>query len=278
MNFILPALDQMSNESDVEQKLVYPLLTASEPYGLGNQASSIQTKANIRKFRIGKGDNVKLYFPDYLIVVGGFPLVAIEAKGPDEDLDEAFREARLYAAELNALYESGINPLMRIVATNGSRLVAGMWDQASPVQDLGITDLNPYSEKMAALQSFVGRGALDREFARLSALVKPKILKKPRRLLGGTAIQHEEIGHNTFGATISADFAHIFNPSSRADRSRIAKHAYIPSKRRVQYIDPIDRVIRASKPPSETASTLIDDTGAPSEIIGVTCSPYCPRS
>lgn len=92
-------------------------------------------------------------------------------------------------------------------------------------------------------------------------------------MIGGLAIQHEEIGHNTFGATISAEFAHIFNPNSQEDRVRIARDGYIPSKRRERYVDPIDRVIRASRPPSETASQSIEDTSKPHEILKVLKTP-----
>jgi hypothetical protein len=35
MRFDLPDLSALHNESDVEQKLVYPLLVADEPFGFG---------------------------------------------------------------------------------------------------------------------------------------------------------------------------------------------------------------------------------------------------
>src|ERR1700730_15042043 len=97
----IPKESELSNESDVEQKLIYPLLIAPKPYGFGITPSSIHTKANIKRFKIGKGNSEKLYYPDYLLVYGGLPLVVIEAKSPGENLTEAFREARLYSHELN---------------------------------------------------------------------------------------------------------------------------------------------------------------------------------
>lgn len=104
------------------------------------------------------------------------------------------------------------------------------------------------------------------EFHRLSKLVKPRRLKKPRRLVGGESVQEIELDHNTFGATVSADFAHIFNPVTREDRARVAKHGYVRSLRRDRYIEPIDRVVRASMP-AQAANELIDDTNNPREII-----------
>ena len=267
MSFQLPPLEEIANEADVESKLIYPLLTAEEPYGLGLKSSAIHGKMSIKRFVIGKGSDQKLYYPDFLIVVDGFPIVAIEAKTPDEDVLTGFREARLYAAELNALYPSGINPLTRVVATNGKRWVAGPHDHNVPQLDFDYTDINPYSEKMHAFYGLVGQEILVGEALRLARVVHPDKLWRPRQLLGGIAVQNEELGHNTFGATIAGEFSHIFNPSSLEDRQYIVKEGYIPSRRRERYIDPIDQVIRASKPPSSVEARRVEDTSDPKEVI-----------
>jgi hypothetical protein len=171
VRFTLPT--NLTTESDVEQKLIYPLLISEPPYGLGLQEPTILTKVNIRRFPIGKGNDRKIYFPDYMVVIGGFPLAAVEAKAPGEDVSEGFREARLYAAEVNALFESGINPLAKIVATNGEQLLAGAWDQAEPAIVFPITDLVPTSAKMVALFDFIGSASLETEFKRLAAAEPP---------------------------------------------------------------------------------------------------------
>jgi hypothetical protein len=267
MKFDLPDLSALQNESDVEQKLVYPLLVAEEPFGFGIAPNEILTKKNIRRLTIGKGSDRKSYFPDYLVLVSGIPLVVIEVKKPEEDLDEAYREARLYATEVNAIYHPGINPLTKVVATNGVRLIGGAWDHEKPEIDMTHAEFSASSEKMAQLHGLIGRANLQRDFARVSASIKPNRIFKPRRMIGGIAIQQEEIGHNTFGATISAEFAHIFNPSTLNDRVRIAREGYIPSRRRERYVDPIDKVIRASRPPSETSSRPFEDTSKPREFF-----------
>lgn len=267
MKFDLPDVTALQTESDVEQKLIYPMLVADEPFGFGIAPNEILTKRNIKRLTIGKGKDRKSYFPDYLVLIGGIPLAVIEAKEPNEDLDEAFREARLYASEVNAIYRPGINPLTKVVATNGVRLLAGSWDHEKPELDIVRPEFTPSSEKMTQLHQLIGRTNLQRDYARVSSSIKPEKLFKPRRMIGGIAIQQEEIGHNTFGATISAEFAHIFNPATLDDRVRIARDGYIPSKRRERYVDPIDRVIRASRPPSETASRPFDDTSNPRELL-----------
>lgn len=267
MKIDLPNLGDLRNESDVEQKLIYPLLVADEPFGFGIAANEILTKQNIRRLPIGKGNDRKSYFPDYLILIGGIPLAVIEVKEPQGDIEEAFREARLYASEVNAIFHPGINPLTKVIATNGTRLVAGFWDASAPQINMTFADFNPSSERMAELHTLIGQSALKSDFARLSASIKPFRLWKPRRMIGGLSIQQEELSRNTFGSTISAEFAHIFNPSSLEDRIYIARDGYIPSKRRERYVDPIDKVIRASRPPSETGSRPIEDTSKPQELF-----------
>lgn len=267
MLFCPPAPEEMTTESDVEQKLIHPLLVGEHPSGLGLGALNILTKASIRRFPIGKGNDRKLYYPDYLVLLDGLPLLVVEAKAPGEGVEEAFREARLYSTELNALYPSGLNPLTKILATDGVRIVGGRWDHAEPLVAASLSDLSPANLKMADLSDLLGIGALRKDSARIGGDLKATKYSKPRRLLGGEAVQQGEIGHNTFGATVAADFAHIFNPATEDDRIEIATQGYVPSKRRERYVDPIDKVIRASRPKFETEAILVEDTSAPREIL-----------
>jgi hypothetical protein len=269
MAFERPDFSALKNESDVEQKLIYPLLVAELPFGFGIPANEILTKQNIRRLEVGKGNDRKSYFPDYLVLIGGIPLAVIEAKGPGEDVVNAFREARLYAAEVNAIFRPGVNPLMKVIATNGATLLAGSWDHETPAIEMKFDELSPSSVKMGQLHELFDQTALARDYVKVSAAVKPSRTWKPRRMIGGLAIQEAEIGHNTFGATISQEFAHIFNPASTEDRKRIAQAGYIPSRRRQRYVDPIDKVIRASSPPSELASKEFEDTSKPRELLDV---------
>ena len=266
MPFDKPKLSELLNESDVEQKFVLPFLLTEKPYGLGISSESIVTKRNVRKFLIDKGAKQKSYFPDYLVVKANLPLLVIEAKERGSDLDEAFREARLYAAEMNAMFPANLNPLSRVVAVNGDRLYAGFHDQAKPHLDLLYGDIDAYSEKLSMLYEFMGIETLEKEYARLSALVKPQRYWKPRRLVGGASIQSDIVGLNSFGATISADLAHVFNPVRREDRAYVAREGYVPSIRRDRYVEPIDQVMRASTPGFHAEATLIADNGNPTEI------------
>ncbi|KLG20719.1 hypothetical protein YA52_08275 [Enterobacter roggenkampii] len=259
--------DGFKNESDVEQKFIYPYLTSPFPYGLNLPSSVIQTKVNVRRFTIGKGNETKLYYPDYLIVVAGLPLVVIEVKGPSENLNEGYRQARLYATELNALFETGNNPCKFVIASNGIDFWYGPVDQNEPKLKVKVSELCNYTEADAELQEVFSWDKIEELANSISKELKNESYFKPRRLMGGVAFQNEEVGKNTFGATLTTSISSIFNPITNADKKFIAQYGYISSKKRERYVEPIDKVIRAARPPSETNALLIEDTSRPDEIL-----------
>lgn len=79
--------------------------------------------------------------------------------------------------------------------------------------------------------------------------------------------KNQEVGQNTFGQTLTALISPIFNPTSRDERKFVAEKGYIPSKRRERYVDPIDKIIRAARPPSELNASEFEDTSKPNAVI-----------
>jgi hypothetical protein len=69
-------MSDLQTESDVEQKLIWPLLTTPCPSGLGFRGSDVLTKVSTRRLEIGKGASRKLYYPDYIVVIAGLPVSA----------------------------------------------------------------------------------------------------------------------------------------------------------------------------------------------------------
>jgi hypothetical protein len=136
------SLDELVTESDVEQKLLWPLLTTGVPNGAGLLAADILTKLSIRRLEVGKGTSKKLYYPDYMVVLAGLPVLVVEAKAPGESVEQGLSEARLYGTELNALFPSGINPCTRVVACNGHELQSAHVDTADPDVQLKHSDIS----------------------------------------------------------------------------------------------------------------------------------------
>lgn len=253
------------NESDIEQKVIFPFLTTDSPEGLGINKEFILTKHNIKSLEVGKGNTKKVYYPDYLVIINGVPVLLVEAKTPGEDLEAAFHEARLYALELNAKYESKLNPLTKIIATDGYKWLAGEWDNNQGAYNLD--QLVPSAKESAEFIEEFSFSSLQKLSEKFIEQVQPKRYWKPRRMMGGKAAQNEEVGHNSFGSSLISEYGNIFNPNSLNDRRFIAKEGYISSKRRDRYTKPIDKIIRAAQPISTSDSQLIDDTENPKEII-----------
>ncbi len=255
------------SESDVEQQFVYPLLTSPAPLGLGIDSSRVKTKANIKRLTVGKGASRKLYFPDYAVVIDGVPVLIVEVKAPGEDLDEAFREARLYASEINSSYSAGLNPCGRVIATDGVRLVAGYWDQSSFELDAGVAEFSPVDPGLCQLITFAGVKSLtEAAHSVLKAASKDAVFCRPTSQLGGRVVAEESVGENSFGANVSVEYRYLFNPESAADRERVVRNAYVSSRRRMSHVGPIDKIIRAAVPPHILDAREIADLEKPVEL------------
>ncbi len=262
INFYEP-LDLLS-ESDVEQKFVYKFLTNPEPAGLGYSDAHIHTKVNIRKITIDKGKKSALYYPDYAIIVNGIPAVIIEAKTPGESIGEAYRQARLYATEVNASYPQNLNPCQRIIVTDGINISAGHWDSNEILISVDSDQFNSINPEFANLIDFVSKKSI----TKLTQSLLKKIKKtaqyvKPVQMLGGSAIAKETLGENSFGSNISIEYKYLFNPDSISDREAIIQNAYVTSKRKQSHVAPIDKIVRAAIPEHILNARSLENTASP---------------
>lgn len=260
------SLQELVTESDVEQKLMWPLLTTKGPNGAGLLAADILTKTSIRRLEIGKGISKKLYYPDYMVVLAGLPVLVVEAKAPGESIDHGLAEARLYGTELNALFPSGINPCIRVVACNGGELQSAPVDTANPDIALRHADISAGSTLFARFVDACCRAILQKHADNIRARFRKPQYRRAVSYTGGAAFQNEELAPNTFGATIVGDYGHVFNPRTRDDRALIAREAYVPSLRRQRYLEPIDRLIRTAVMPATAQLPTFGDTSSPSEL------------
>lgn len=261
-------LTELQNESDVEQKLIAPLLTAAAPQGLGYDASDFLTKSSIKRIVIDKGaTNKKTYFPDYAVIANGLPSIIIEAKAPTEGLTEAMREARLYATVINSLYPHDINPCEKIIAINGREIHFGYWD--SP--ETTVVDCNSISLIDDAFAEFVEFSRKERALYRTAELLR--LIKKttqyytPLQMMGGKGVAEESVGENSFGSNVSVEFKYLFDPKTTIERQALVQNAYVPSQQRASHVPQIDRLIRASVPAHLVDANLVPDTGNPSALI-----------
>lgn len=265
---LLSIIENGASESDVEQKFIAPLLVAPSPEGLGYSPFDYRTKTSIKKIIIDKGNTKKLYYPDYVIICDGLPLVVIEAKAPGEDLVEAFREARLYAAAINAEYTNNTNPCEKVIATDGRNLLAGFWDQAKPSISLQTQNLDTLDPEFDKFIAFVSEATTKKRAAEILRSIRTTARYfKPVHMLGGQSVVNELIGDNSFGTNISIEYKYLFNPESQDDRAAVIKNAYVPSKRKQSHVAPIDRLIRGAFPRVIINATPIEDSTKPKQLI-----------
>jgi type I site-specific restriction endonuclease len=130
---------KLSTESDVEQKVIMPLLTG--PIYLGLAQEQVFTKKYLAPTILDKlAEKTSGYFPDYSIWIHGFLVMIVEAKSPEVRSEVGYREASLYARHLNQNYPADFNPCRFIISTNGTDLLFGDWD-CNPIITAQITNL-----------------------------------------------------------------------------------------------------------------------------------------
>lgn len=141
------ALKNLTNESDVEQFFIMPLLN-----DLGYGSDYIETKSSIREVTVGKGKKKKSYIPDYLAFTVRSkvkPVLVIDAKHPDESAESGVHDAQLYASVVRRKMPSP-KPDQYCLGINGHQVIAKHYDSDVVLHSLSFGDFvdgNPAFEK-----------------------------------------------------------------------------------------------------------------------------------
>ncbi|WP_373525815.1 restriction endonuclease subunit M [Nostoc sp.] len=123
---------------------------------LGYVASDIKLKTSIDSIRVGQGRRKILYKPDYIVSVDSLPVIVIDAKSPDENIDNWVSQCSSYCLEINKLFD-GFNPVKYFVLTNGILTKLFRWDQSGEIITLEFKDFQESGEKYIELNSFIGK-------------------------------------------------------------------------------------------------------------------------
>lgn len=136
-------LKDLHNESDVEQKFLYPLLK-----DLGFKDSQIMTKKNIEELVIGHGRRNENFKPDYLILIKKLPKIIVDAKHPvnDKDITKFEYQLKSYSIETNTKYADK-NPLEYYIISNANNTSLYKWDEGSPIISLEFDDFEEQNDK-----------------------------------------------------------------------------------------------------------------------------------
>jgi hypothetical protein len=227
----------LNTESDVEQKVIMPLLSADSYLGIPQDR--IRTKEYLAPTQLDKtAGKTAGYYPDYSVWFSGFPVLIVEAKAPGVACEEGYREASLYARHLNQNYPAGVNPCQGILASNGIDLVYGRWD-AQPELSLKVADLRPGGRDLDILRQRCGIEALAAYSIDCLHVLRSTPAHLPFEIAGGQALLNSKLPVNSFAADLSPILRRYF--SNQEDIREIAEHAYVNSAEATAY----DRVLES---------------------------------
>ena len=140
--------DDLTNEASVEQFFISRLLSD----GLGYRDSQIKPKTSLSKLTVGRGSRQTKYKPDYALFVNNIPRCIIDAKSPDETLEDWIEQCSGYCLALNRKFST--NPVRYFVLSNGIATQLYAWDADEPILSLSFTDFvwgNPKYERLRAI-------------------------------------------------------------------------------------------------------------------------------
>jgi hypothetical protein len=223
----------MRTESDVEQKLIIKLLTASE--WLDIPLDYVHTKQYLPPIDLDKGAGRRIgYYPDYSIWVDAIPVMIVEAKSPNERFEDGFREAQLYAHELNKAYQTGINPVALVLSTNGKSLRFGTWD-SSAVTDISVRELRVGNAAQAQLRYCLGITALRAAAARIRSQLRPTHLFRVVDQMGGDQALNRRVEINAFATDLARPLRLYFDSDVYDRFDEIIDEGYVSTDEITKY-------------------------------------------
>lgn len=230
---MLAELDTTKSEGDVEAQIVVPLLTSEALLGL--DASLVRSKEHLRPIDVGKGaSKTRGYYPDFSVYINALPICIVEAKSPVNDVEQGYREAALYALELNKHFPTRINPCQVLIATNGIEVHAGHWD-GQAVLKCHVSELAAGSPQLLQLQELAGSSILQSQANGISASLRSKHFKRPFNQGEGPTLINSKVGNNSFAAELAPILRKYFTSHGQQEDREIWERAYISSKEMMTY-------------------------------------------
>lgn len=263
-------ITDFKTESDVEQKFLWPLLTEA----LGYSPAEILTKDYLAPTTIDKGAGKKIgYYPDYVVRIGNLPVIVAEAKAPQVDAAEGFREARLYANELNARFPPQINPVRFVLACNGTTLLWGVCDSAES-ESLAFSDFSPVGSQYLSFRAELRKLTLSEYAAELQRRLRPVDRVSPITFVGGNPIQNSELPPNEFAKELVPLIKAYFDPDRSRTPPSVVARAYCATDGITKYNELLesllkDNIAKKKFPAAKSLSTTKKEAKALSNALKI---------
>lgn len=151
----------LTNESEVESNIMDPILK-----DLGWDAENIKHKHSLEEFQCGTGRTKLYYKPDYVIVDDKkVPLLVLDAKSPEEKLENYIDQCSSYCFHLNKNEET----VKYFILSSGVRTIAYDWKGANKIIELNFNDFTQTTNGSKQFYDLFSKEALTR-----SDIVSPK--------------------------------------------------------------------------------------------------------
>lgn len=139
----------LTNESSVEIFFINRLLGF-----LGYSDSDIKTKHSISEIEVGRGSRREKYKPDYICFVNNKPSLIIDAKSPEETIENYLYQISGYALGINQKFKED-NPVRYVILSNGLKTNLYRWDNQEPLLSLDFDDFDKKTEKFQHFSKYV---------------------------------------------------------------------------------------------------------------------------
>ena len=174
------------------------------------------------------------YIPDYSVWRSGFPLLVVESKRPDEPIEQALREAHLYANRINNRYPPGINPISHVLACNGEQFALAKSDSETEVLYAKADDLRPGTDILAAFKA-----ELNREFFEKRAQ-EMNVAFQSRRFTASASHcpapwSRSSSGISPFAQEVFPVVTRYFGQEADEAPDEIIDRGYVPTEERSEY-------------------------------------------
>lgn len=153
-------LKNLKNESDVEQFFIVPLFTELRFF-----PDHVETKSSIDGKTIGKGSKKKKYFPDYICFLDDKhkkPIIIIDTKSPNEDVDEGVDDSQLYASVIRRKLKSP-KPNQICIGINGNIVKIKHFDEDETLFEIFFDDFIDGNKKFESFKKQFSRKNLSKQ-------------------------------------------------------------------------------------------------------------------
>ena len=144
------------NEASVETFFVNRMLA---DFGIPDKA--IRTKTSIETVKLSRGSKKHNYRPDYLVLMNGKPVLVIDAKSPEEKIEDHIEQCAHYCLVINRKFDK--KPLRYFLLTNGIKTGLYKWDSDKAILELSFEDFEFGNTKYEKLRGLISYAALHRE-------------------------------------------------------------------------------------------------------------------